>query len=496
MITISSGEIGMQSNFPSTRLLVRFVFAIAIVAGFSVLFILLRESLPASVVALLYLIPVVISTSLWGLIAGIVTSVVSFLTYNYFFLSPFYTLHVARPQDFLVMIVLLGVSIFISSLMANVQGNLEKVEAREREALQLYKLSLDLTGQRDQAAIADILARRIHEFFQGCIIEVEVGQPGQKIKAIFPTDPADCLDGTPRQIPLTSQHGQLGVIRIGGLPDRIPPEEERLLQTFANQGALALDAVILSASETRAKILEESDRLKTAILSSVSHELRTPLATIQTAATSLFNSNLNLEKESRSELEGLLLEETDHMIQLVGNLLNMSRIEAGALKLQRQWNSLAEIIDMCMKRLERISSGHKILVNVSDDLPFISVDSVLMEQVIINLVSNSLKYAPAHTPIEISAGVEEDQLVVTVSNQGPAIPQEYLEHIFEKFYPIPGPEQAQGVGLGLSICKGIVEAHEGKIWAEDLSQGVAFRFTLPLGLGGAKPMLPEEAEEE
>ncbi len=242
-------------------------------------------------------------------------------------------------------------------------------------------------------------------------------------------------------------------------------------------------------------MLEESDRLKTAILSSVSHELRTPLATIQASATTLFNPAVKLEPEARTELQSLLLEETDRMIQLVGNLLNMSRIEAGALKLQRQWNSMAEIVDSSVRRLQRVTGGRSFEVDVSEDLPLVSVDSVLMEQVIVNLIRNSLKFAPPNSPIRISARADDQALLVSVSNQGPHIPEEYLEHVFEKFYPIPRPDTAQSTGLGLSICKGIVEAHGGKIWAANLPQGVAFHFTLPLSWAGVRPILPDEEGE-
>jgi two-component system sensor histidine kinase KdpD len=183
------------------------------------------------------------------------------------------------------------------------------------------------------------------------------------------------------------------------------------------------------------------------------------------------------------------------MIQLVGNLLNMSRIEAGALKLQRQWNAFEEIVDASVRRLNRVRGDHQIVVNVSGDLPLISVDSVLMEQVMINLIRNSLKYAPAHSEIRIDAKTDDQSLLVTVSNAGPPIPEAYLSHVFEKFYPIPGKEAVQGTGLGLSICKGIVEAHGGKIWATNLTQGVAFHFSIPLAWEGVRPVLPDEEKE-
>lgn len=477
---------------PAFKLLI----ATGIVGLTSLVLILLRQYLTTSVVALLYLVPVVICAALLGRMAGITASVLSFLIFNYFFLPPFYTFQVAHPQDFLAMVVLLSVAILISSLMARVQANLMQVQAREHEAVQLNALSVDLTGKNDQVMIARTLAQRLADLFSPARIEVVLFQGEDPIRVRAPDEnPGDTSASLSKTIPLSSPSGLLGEIHIWNLANKVLPHEERLLQTFASQGALALDRAILSNSETRARVLEESDRLKTAILSSVSHELRTPLASIQAAATSLFNPDVSLEPTARSELQSLLLEETDHMAQLVGNLLNMSRIEAGALKLQRQWNSLAEIVDTGLRRLRRNSADQAIEVDVSEDLPLVSVDSVLMEQVIINLVRNSLKFAPAHTAIQISAKVQEQTLALTVSNTGPPIPDEYLQHVFEKFYPIPGRENLQGTGLGLSICKGIIEAHGGKIWATNLAEGVAFHFTLPLTWDGALPMIPSNENE-
>jgi two-component system sensor histidine kinase KdpD len=477
---------------------VNLVISTGIVILSSAILIVLRPFLSISVIALLYLVPVLISAALFGRLAGITASVLSFLIFNYFFLSPFYTFRVAHPQDILVMIVLLSVAILISSLMARIQSNLDQVRAREREAVQLYELSVDLAGKNDQAMIAKILAQRLARLFKSSVIEVEIFIPGSAIRERVPagyTDSDNMHESPLLKIPLSSPRNQLGEIRIWNLAGPLLPEEERLLHTFASQGALALDRAILIDSETRARVLEESDRLKTAILSSVSHELRTPLASIQAAATSLYNPGLTLEPAARSELQSLLLEEIDNMIQLVGNLLNMSRIEAGALKLQRQWNSFAEIVDTGLRRLRRNTAQSPIEVNVSEELPLVSVDSVLMEQVIINLVRNSLKFAPPNTPVHIHAKVEEQTLKVTVSNEGPPIPEEFLLHVFEKFYPIPGKDTSQGTGLGLSICKGIVEAHGGKIWAANLAVGVAFHFFLPLTWDGTLPVIPDEEYE-
>ena len=475
-------------------------FAVVAAAGSvflaSAILILLRHQLSSSVVALLFLIPVVLSAAIWGHLAGISASILSFFIFLYYFVPPYNTFRVTHLQDFLVMVVFLSVAFLFSSLMARIQSNLAQVQAREREAVQLYDLSVEMTGKNEAVEIANALAKALFTVFNPSLVEVQVQQPDKVVTVRVPESGEQPLSKRPSlQIPLSSPRGLLGEIRLWNIPKKVSPEETRFLETFASQGALALDRAGLTVTETRARVLEESDRLKTAILSSVSHELRTPLATIQAAATSLFNPAVELEADARVELQSLLLEETDRMIQLVGNLLNMSRIEAGALKLQRQWNSFAEIVDTSVRQLQRVSKNHTLEVDVSEDLPLVAVDSVLMEQVIINLVGNSLKFSPPHSTIRIHAAADEQTLQVTVSNSGPAIPEEYLEHVFEKFYPIPRLDVTQSTGLGLSICKGIVEAHGGKIWAANLPVGVAFNFTLPLAWAGVRPILPIEEGE-
>jgi len=471
------------------RHLSHFLLAVSVVALSSLILLSLRGYLSSPIVAFLYLIPVVVCSTLWGRLAGITSSILSFLFFNFLFVSPYYSFQVTHPQDFLAMIVLLSVAFLISSLMARAQTRLEQVQQREREAMHLYRLSVELTGKSEEQDIAAALARSLSELLPDTEVKVILSASGYQVR--FPEGgSADLSALTLRTIPLISSRGSLGEIRIYDPREDLTIEEERLLQTFASQGALALERAALAAGEKRAHLLEESDRLKTAILSSVSHEFRTPLASILASATSLFNPNVDLELEARADLQSLLVEETERMIQLVGNLLNMSRIEAGALKLQREWNSLTEILDNSMKRLLRISRQHKIELDVLEELPLISVDAVLLEQVFINLVGNSLKFSPEQSTIRICAREDKTVMRVTVSNQGPPISEDTIEHIFEKFYPVAGNERGRGTGLGLSICKGIVEAHGGRIWAENVATGVDFNFTIPLSWEGNLPVIP------
>ncbi|MGH2523874.1 MAG: ATP-binding protein, partial [Anaerolineales bacterium] len=298
--------------------------------------------------------------------------------------------------------------------------------------------------------------------------------------------------------PLQTARGRQGEIRLWREARPFGPSEERLLRTFASQGALALERARLVKAERRARVSEESDRLKTALLSSVSHELRTPLATIKASVTSLRSGAVTWDSSARQDLLAAIEEETDHLNQLVGNLLDMSRIETGALQPERKWNILAEIVNGAIARMRGATQSHRVVNEVSEDLPLAPVDYVQIEQVFINLIGNSLKYAPAGTAIRISARVQHDQwLRVQVSNEGPPVPEEHLARIFDKFYQVTNAGHVTGTGLGLSICKGIVEAHGGRIWAENLapSGGFAFNFTLPLTWQGRAPsQAPTERE--
>ena len=253
----------------------------------------------------------------------------------------------------------------------------------------------------------------------------------------------------------------------------------------------------LAETESRARVLEESDRLKSAILSSVSHELRTPLSTIKAASSSLRSHEVSWDSPARVALIAQIDDEADHLNMLVGNLLDMSRIESGVLKPKREWNILPEIVESVLARMKHLTGDHAIKVDVPENLPLVPVDYVQMEQVFTNLLSNSVKYAPEKTVIQIRAFTEQDTLQVIVSNEGPQVPQEYLERIFDKFFRLRETDRVTGTGLGLSICKGIIEAHNGRLWGENLPNGFAFNFSLPLiWEGAAPPKMPMEPENE
>ncbi|MBN2388314.1 MAG: DUF4118 domain-containing protein [Anaerolineales bacterium] len=456
----------------------------------------IRERMEIATVALLYLLPVGASAAVGGLGPGILAALAAFFSLNYFFLPPYGTLLVHQSQDILVLLMFLVLAVSISQLVGRMTTSLATARAREHETTRLYELSLTLSKLHREPDLLTQLAQHTLETFQANQVEVfteSENQPGLirmpetgEVETNLPTQPTALAS-------LQGRQHLLGEIRLWRSGRPFSPAEERLLRTYASQGVLALERIRLAASERAARVLEESDRIKSALLSSVSHELRTPLATIKAAVTSLRSEDVAWEAEARRDLLAAVEEETDHLNQLVGNLLNMSRIEAGALQLKRRWNVLAEIAAPAAKRARLAGQGHRIELDIPEELPLVYVDDVLMEQVFNNLLSNSLKYSPPSSVIKITARPQDEATVwVQVDNQGPAVSESDLEKIFDKFHRVTAADQITGTGLGLSICKGIVAAHQGRIWAENLAGGFAIRFTLPVQVEGVAPRIPSE----
>ncbi len=474
-----------------------YAFTILVVILTTGLLWIFKVSLSIQVIALIYLLPVVLSARLWGLGPGILAALLSFLNFNYFFLPPYFSFTVAHPQDLLALIIFLVIAVVVSQLLGQDQQSIAAATAREREATLLYELSTALTGLLEETEIAQILASKVCETFYAQKVEVVVNDVPEGTSQ-------DCREGAPslpvrpdQAFPLASARGQLGRVNIWRGNRPFSESERKLLTTFIGQGALALERARLVQNENRARVLEESDRLKSALLSSVSHELRTPLATIKASISSLRSEAIDLDSEAERDLLAAIEEETDQLNQLVGNILDMSRIETGSLNPQRKWNSLAEISAGVLKKMSQAVQRYRVTIDIPPDFPFVPVDYVLMAQVFSNLVSNSAKYAPPETEITLRARRQDERTaLVQVINQGPPVAEENLDRIFDKFYRVTAADKVTGTGLGLSICKGIVEAHGGRIWAENGPGCFIFNFTVPLSWEGALPQAPREEQEE
>ena len=473
----------------------QYILAFAFLSLITGVLFVLRDQLDTTLVALIYLIPLGIIAARWGLTAGVASAILTFFAFNYFFIHPYYSLAVHRPIDVMILIIFLIVAIVISQLMGSAQASLAAATAREHESTQLYELSVSLTGLQNDHAIAQILAKQIMAVTACDYVELNIIGSDPFMCCLPETKPVN----RPPELVVSigAARGELGEIRLWRTLPAITPNEVRLLKTFASQGALALERARLAQAESRARVLEESDQLKSAILSSVSHELRTPLSTIKAAASSLRSGEVGWDSPARMDLIAAIDDESDYLNMLVGNLLDMSRIESGVLKPKREWNVLPEIVGSVLARMKNLTTGHRIETRLPENLPLIPIDYVQMEQVLTNLISNGLKYAPANTTVCIRAWTQDDSVQIQVSNQGPQVPPEDLERIFDKFYRITAAERVAGTGLGLSICKGIIQAHGGHIWAENVKDGLAFNITLPLTLDGAMPPeLPPDTEIE
>jgi two-component system sensor histidine kinase KdpD len=283
-------------------------------------------------------------------------------------------------------------------------------------------------------------------------------------------------------LPLQAPRGPVGVLGIRPADPHAldAPDQLHQLETFANQTALAIERAQLADEAQQAQVRIETERLRNSLLSSVSHDLRTPLATITGAASTILENGSRLDAQTRQELLESVREEADRLNRLVQNLLEMTRLESGALQLRKDWHPLEEVIGAALGRLGKQLADRRVHTNVPPGLPLVPIDDVLVEQVLVNLLDNAIKYTPSKSPIRIMATATDEAVTVEVADHGPGLPRGEEDRVFEKFHRAQ-PDSSRGVGLGLAICQGIVNAHGGRIWAQNLPEGgVAFLFTLPL----------------
>jgi two-component system, OmpR family, sensor histidine kinase KdpD len=488
------------------------ILAVGVATGICLL--MLHRLAPANLI-MVYLLEVVFVAAVWGRGPSLLATLLSVATFDFFFVSPRLSFAVGDSEYFVTFGVMLIVTLLISTLAVRLRDQAETHRRRQERAAALYRMSREFAQTRTIAEAVTSVERHWGEIFEG---EVWVLLPNAEgrleqaagITSSFPLDPKEravaawvhehgqmaglgsaTLSGSKAMsIPLKTARGGVGVICLfpeGGRRS-ITPEKLDLLDAYANQTAVMIERALLVKEAHEAKLRVEAERLRTLLLSSVSHDLRTPLATITGAASSLLESEGLLGAETRRELIQSVLDEAERLNRLLGNLLSMTRIESGGVQLQKEWQPLEEVIGAALNHVEKILRGRRVSVAIPDDLPLVLIDGALMEQVLVNLLENAIKYTPEETAIEITARFEKGQVVVEVADRGPGLPAEEVERIFEKFYRGPDAGARGGVGLGLSICRGIIEAHGGEIRAANRENGgAAFRFTI--SAGGAPPSL-------
>ena len=485
-----------RSVFASKYRLTDFLFALASVAVTTLVLLPVRPRLTVEVIALLYLVPVMVAAWRGGLLPSFAASLASFLTFNYFFITPTHTFAVSNPQELLALVIFLIVAVLISQAVGAAKLSAALARAREMEATTLYNLTKTLSTQTGLDETLASVTRLVAEVsgLAGCEIWLSAADASLEPRARYgTTDQNQAVE-----ILLVAGQSQVGELRLTTQQpgEEIEPTTMRLLTTFAAQLGLFIERARLAQEAERVRLLEASDQLKSALLSSVSHDLRTPLSAIKASATVLLQQDVALDAAARYDLLSAINEETDRLNRLVGDLLDMSRIEAGALRLKLDWCDLDELMRAVVHRLSPHMAAFRVKLDWPPDLALIHADYVQIDRVVTNLLENAIRFTPPDSTIEITARAEAGKVTMAVTNQGPAISEPVQAHLFDKFYRVSENRAPNmGTGLGLSICKGIVEAHGGHIWVESPvsgDMGARFTFTLPLPTDVPAGKLPEE----
>ncbi len=480
--------------------------SIALIGLASILCQLVRPYISPTNMVMVYLLAVVLAAIRLGLRPAILTAFLGMLAFDFFFVPPRFTFAVADTEYLITFTALFTVGVVISSLVSKARERAEAVRTREVQTASLYYLSRDLAAAADIGAILDAVVRNLGESLRARValflpegerLEISASSSGLILDMNERTvadwsyrnrQPAGRGTGTLISadllyLPLQSATSVLGVMGIDleDHDDYTVQETRRLLDAFATQIAMALERVQLAHQAEQAQLLQARENLERALLNSISHDLRTPLVTITGVLSSVLEEGDHLSGQARRELLESAREESGRLNRFVGNLLDMTRLEAGAMTVKREPSDVQDLIGCALAAVEQRLGPRSVAVNLAPDLPLVPLDMVLMTQVLVNLLDNALKYSHRDSAIEIDAARDGDRLRLSVADRGPGIPEADLERVFDKFYRVPVPEGAGGTGLGLSICRGIVEAHGGTVSAVNRSGG-GLRVTVRLPL--------------
>ncbi|MGZ6545888.1 MAG: sensor histidine kinase [Actinomycetota bacterium] len=471
-------------------------YAVAVlgIAAVTFAFLPFRDSVTPLSKGFAYLVVVVAAAGTGSLGPGILASILGFLSFNYFFLPPYGRWTIARPEYTVVLFVFLGLSVMISELLARAHERARSAEAREAELRTIQELSRELTtgvpGQETfQAALLTVkdafgyeavgLFVEQTEDTRGLVQRVTVGGPPGSVEATWdPRSPGR----PPERLPLSVGGRMLGLMVLKGDRPPLTAPESRVLRAFCDQLALVLERDRLLRTATEAEVYRQTEGVRRSVLAAVSHDLRSPLAAIKASVTDLLEEVPGTREDDRLEALRAIDGETDRLNSLIGNLLDMSRIEAGSLRARPQTVDLAETIAESVDRLRRARPDVEIAVKIAPEAGLVRADPVFLDRVLSNLLENAAKATGESVPATLEVDVRRsDSLVVTrVIDHGPGVPASAREQLFYPFYRMDDRNPRLGSGLGLAICKGFVTLLDGDIWIEDTPGGGAtFSFTLP-----------------
>jgi two-component system sensor histidine kinase KdpD len=505
--------LGVMRRIASAR---GYVAALAAVAVVTALIGAIEARADIRNVSMLYLVAILGAATLAGRGPAIVASIASFLAFNWFFLAPVHTLTIGDRNEWLVLALFIVTAVITGQLASDQRARAGEAAARAREAELMFDIARMLSEPEIDAALArvtkrlrdalgvtaavveldgDGASRRIEAGDSGTFAGAALGSLAAWITSVQPqsrrsarwirvVDPrgtgTHTRDERVHAVPLSIDGRRVGTLAVQG--DRRPSAaDDRMLRAVAAQLASAIERARLRQRATDAEILRRADALKSALLSAVSHDLRTPLATIVASAGSLRQTDV---RWTDAEREGFLFDiehEARRLSRIVGNLLDLSRIEAGTLRPERGWYDLASLIDDVVGRLRPQTQTHRLEVRAQENLPPVPLDYVEIDQVLSNLIENAARHTPPGSTIVVAARVDRGDVVVEVADDGPGIALDAIDRLFKPFLRGAGRPGARGTGLGLAVARGLVEAHGGRIAVRNRPEGGAlFAFTLPV----------------
>ncbi len=469
--------------------------SVGTIAVLTVVMLPFRDHLAVGTPGLVLVIPVVVGAFAGGLAAGIVAVVVGFVVYDLVFIPPYGTLAVAHGEYWLALAVYAVVMVVVVRLVTALDSARSDALAHATEARRLFELSELLVEEHSVAELVETIVVTVRSVFgaTGVALLLPVGDRLEVVAASgepFPESGLGSLSSSSlpvglgtnmaggddmRAVALTTPGGPVGLLVLHDVPGA--RHDRELLMTFANHLGLALERAQLRQTALHVGNLEEVDRLRQSLVGAVSHDLRTPLATIKIAVSSLRDARSNLSEQDRDEMLSLVESQADRLDRLVTNLLDMTRIQAGALEPRRQAVGVDVLVEDAVEALGPANGPPVLCVDLPDDLPLVDVDRLLVVQTLANLLENAARFAPDGTPVTVRATQIPMAIRVTVEDQGPGVPPSDREGLFEMFSRRDAGGRA---GLGLAIAKAFVEAHGEKIWLEEsASGGACFTFDLP-----------------
>jgi len=457
---------------------------------------------------MVYLLGVIFVATRFGRGPSIMASILGVAALDFFFVSPYLTFSVADSQYLVTLGAMLTVAMVTSSLMANVRSQAKVAAHRERRASALYTMSKELSRSQSEDDIVRTAVRQVYSEFSSRNV---ILFPNNNGRVVYPKQKsiAESLHGADLSIaqwvfdhnemagqgtntlpgasaiyfPINNEDKVLGVLAL--LPVNLRrvflPEQQKLLETFLRQIGQAVERIRYAEQAKLTHLQIEAERLRNSLLSAISHDLRTPLATIVGSASALVEDDGHLQPQDKLDLSRGIVDEAERMSNLVNNILDMAKLDAGVVELKKEWHPVEEIVGTVLTRLQKHLASRPVKVKLPPGIPMVFADSVLIEQVLINLLENAVRYTPPGSALEITCETSANTVEISVADHGAGLPKGREDVLFEKFYQARHEAAQSGVGLGLAICRAIVEVHGGRIYALNRpSGGAVFTFVLPV----------------